>query len=248
MTPQNKVALVTGSSRGIGKAIALKLAKDGFDVAINFKGSYQESQEVLSEVLKYGVKAITVGADVSKTDEAERLVKTIVKELGGLDVLVNNVGKYFDGDEWDGTPQAWEDTFKANVTSTLNVSKFALEYFLQNKKGNIINISSRFSISGRYDAIAYAAAKEGILNITKSYAKLLLPFGRSNCISPGIVKTGYWAQRAPEDEIKSALSETPMGRFIEPDEIAELVSYLASDKSVMMTGQNIVIDGGFSIK
>lgn len=243
---ENKVALITGSSKGIGRAIALKFAQEGANVAINFKSSYQEAQDVLAEVIKIGVKGITVSADITKEDESKRLVETVINELGNLDILVNNAGGYIEGDEWNGEEKVWLDTFKTNTISVLNTSKYALDYFLKHKKGIIINIATRYSVSGQYDTLAYSAAKAGIVNVTQSQAKLLLPYGRANAISPGAARSGYW-QTASKSELGEAINQIPTKKLIEPEEIAELALYLSSDISKNITGQNILIDGGYTL-
>lgn len=243
---QNKIALITGSSRGIGKAIALKFASEGANIAINYNTNYQEAQNVLAEVVKFGVKAITIGADVSKKEDCKRLIETTVEELGGLDILVNNAGGYVNGDDWDGEYTSWLQTFQNNTLAVMNMCKYAIDIFQNNKKGNIINIATRYTIGGAADAPAYAAAKAAIANLTQSYAKLLSPYGRVNAVSPGAVNAGYWIN-APKDELEKTLKTIPSHRLIEPEEIAAAVAYLASDDSKGITGQNILIDDGYSL-
>ncbi len=240
-----KTILITGSSSGIGKAIALCFAKNGYNIIINYLNNRNGAEEVLKQVESLGSKALIIQADVTVEDEAKKLIDESIKKFNTIDILINNVGGYIDGDEWDGSHQTWEDTLKKNVISTLNVSKFAIPMFQKQQSGIIINMSSRYCEKGQIDAITYAASKSCVVNITQAYAKLLAPFGRTNCISPGAVNTGYWL-RAPKEEIEENFKNIPMGRFIEPDEVANLAYYLCSDDAKMITGQNIFIDGGFN--
>jgi 3-oxoacyl-[acyl-carrier protein] reductase len=237
---KDKVVLVTGSSRGIGKAIALLFAKEGAKVIVNYSKSEKEANEVLKEIKKLS-DGIAIKCDVSNETEVKNMINKIIKEFGKIDILVNNVGKYSDGDEWNGTSKIWEKSIKDNIISTLNVSKYVTEIFIKQKSGAIVNISSRFSVSGQYDAIAYAASKAAIVNITQAYSKLLSNFGRANSISPGPVKAGYWL-RAPKEELEQTVNSMPNKRLIEPEEIAEKVLFLASDESKDINGQNILIN------
>lgn len=242
-----KTILITGSSKGIGKATALRFAKDGNNIIINYLNDKDSAENVILEIQKLGSNAIAIQADVTKEDEAKKLVDLAIQEFKTIDVLINNVGGYIDGDEWNGSTKVWEDTFDKNIISTLNVSKFVIPIFKTNKKGTIINLSSRYCNNGQIDAITYAASKAAIVNITQSYAKLLAPFGTANSIAPGPVNTGYWL-RADQSEIEENLKAIPMKTFVEPIEVADLIYYLCSDSASMITGQNIFIDGGYTIK
>lgn len=241
----SKTILITGSSIGIGRATALRFAEDGFNVIVNYLNNQNGAEEVVVEIQKMGAKAIAIKADVTKEDEVKKLIELSVKEFGTIDILVNNVGGYIDGDEWNGNLQTWKDTFEKNVISTLNVSKFVIPIFQKEQKGVIINLASRYCNDGQIDAIAYAASKATIVNITQAYAKLLAPFGRVNSVAPGPVNTGYWL-RADKEEKDKNLNMIPMKRFSEPFEIADLIYFLCSDNAKSITGQNIFIDGGHS--
>jgi 3-oxoacyl-[acyl-carrier protein] reductase len=241
----SKTILITGSSKGIGKATALRFAKDGNNIVINYLTDKDGAEEIVLEIKKLGSKAVAIQADVTKEDEAKRLVDSSIQEFKTIDVLINNVGGYIDGDEWNGSTQVWKDTFDKNIVSTLNVSKFVIPIFQANQKGTIINLSSRYCNDGQVDAIAYAASKAAIVNITNTYAKLLAPFGTANSIAPGPVNTGYWL-RAEKSEIEENLNMIPLKSFVEPIEVADLIHYLCSDSAKMITGQNIFIDGGYS--
>lgn len=157
-------------------------------------------------------------------------------------------GKYFDGDEWNGTYDAWQSTVQTNLYSALLCSKFACEYFLQKKSGVIINIASKYGITGQFDSIVYGASKAGIINITKAYAKKMAPYIRVNCISPGAIKAGYWLTEDALNYIDEEIKQVPMGEFVEINDIVEAILFLASDQAKMITGQNLVVDGGYTLK
>jgi 3-oxoacyl-[acyl-carrier protein] reductase len=234
---KNKVVLITGSSRGIGRATAIMFSKEGAKVVVNYSKSEKEAKEVLNEVKKYS-DGIIIKCDVSNEKQVEKMFKKIINKFGKLDVLVNNAGVYIDGDEWNGEAKIWEETLRKDLISVMICSKFAAQIFLKQKYGVIVNISSRYSISGRFDSLAYAAAKAAIVNITQGYASLLNKFGgKANAISPGAVKSGYWL-RAPKEELEA------QGKLIEPEEIAKEVLFLASDNAKEINGKNILIDKG----
>jgi 3-oxoacyl-[acyl-carrier protein] reductase len=235
---KDKVVLVTGSSRGIGKAIALAFAKEGANVIVNYSKSEKEAQEVLNQVKKLS-DGILIKCGVSQETEVKKMIDIIIKKFGRLDILINNAGKYIDGDEWNGSSRVWEETLKNNLISVMNTSKYVTEIFLKQKSGIIINIASRFSVSGQPDSLAYAASKAGIVNVTQAYAKLLAPFGRANAVSPGPVNAGYWLT-APKEELNKTISKMPGKKLIEPEEIARKVLFLASEES-KANGENFLI-------
>jgi 3-oxoacyl-[acyl-carrier protein] reductase len=238
---KEKVILVTGSSRGIGKAVALAFAKEGAKVVINYSKSEKEANEVMNEIKRIS-DAIAIKCDVSNEEQVKKMIERIIRKFGKLDVLVNNAGTYIDGDEWNGSSEIWERTLRQNLISAMNTSKYATEIFQKQKSGIIVNIASRYSISGQFDSLAYAASKAGIVSITQAYAKLLAPFGRANAVSPGATKAGYWLS-APKEEIERTISSTPLRKLIEPEEIARVVLFLASPESAATNGQNILVDG-----
>lgn len=237
MKLRGKVALITGSSRGIGKAIALLFAKEGAKIIVNYSKSEKEANEVLNEVKKVS-EGIAIKCNVSNENQVKRMIAKIVKKFGKIDILINNAGRYTDGDEWNGISKIWEKTLNDNLISVMNVSKYAAEIFLKQKSGVIINIASRFSIFGQYDSLAYSASKAGIVNVTQAYSRLLAPFGRANAISPGPVKAGYWL-RAPKEEIDLTTASLPNKRFLETEEVANLALELVSDEKI--NGQNILL-------
>lgn len=242
MKLKDKVVLITGSSKGIGKATALLFAREGAKVIINYSKSEKEANEVLKEIGKIS-DSIVFKCDVSNESEVKKMFEKIIKKFGKLDILVNNAGVYIDGDEWNGSAEIWVETLKQNLISAMNTSKYASEIFQKQKSGVIVNIASRYSVSGKYDSLAYSASKAGIVNITQAYSKLLSPFGRANAISPGATKSGYWL-RAPKEEVETNIASSPLKRLIEPEEIAKIALFLASDDSKAITGQNFLADGG----
>ncbi len=237
---QDKVVLVTGSSRGIGKAIALAFAKEGAKIVINYSKSEEEARQVLSQVKKLS-EGIVVSCDVSNEERVKIMIETVIKRYGRLDILINNAGSYIDGDEWNGSSKIWEKTLKQNLISAMNTSKYAAEIFQKQKSGVIVNIASRHSTAGQFEALAYAASKAGMVSITEAYAKLLAPYGKVNAVSPSAVNSGYWLT-APKEELEATVAKMPSKKLIEPEEVAELVLSLCTEES-KVTGQNILFEG-----
>jgi 3-oxoacyl-[acyl-carrier protein] reductase len=216
--------LITGGSSGIGAATARHFAREGCDVCISYRKNESSALAVVEELKKFKVRAISVSADLGNEQDAQNLVASTLKEFGKLDVLVNNAGGYIDGDEWNGESEVWQESLSKNLLSVMNVSKYAIRHFMERKSGIIISVASRHARSGQYDALAYAAAKSGIVNITEAYAKLLSPWGRANAVSPGTVRAGYWLN-APREELDANLAETPLGKLMEPEDIADAILF-----------------------
>lgn len=247
MQLQNKVALITGGSSGIGQATALLFAKEGANIVISFKENKKGAESAVVELEKLGIEALAIQADLSKDSDAKELVEKTVEKFGQLDILVNNAGRYIDGDEWDGTADIWEESLKQSLISVMSTSKYATKVMQKQKSGVIVNVASRHSLFGQYDALAYAAAKAGVANITQASAKLLAPWGRANAVSPGAVRAGYWIS-APREELEESIQGTLLKSIIEPEDIAKVILFLASDNSRMITGQNLIVDAGFTTK
>jgi len=244
---KNKVVVITGASSGIGAEMALAFAREGAQLVVTYKENKAGAEKVASEAIKLGVRAAIVQADLINEADAKNVVEETIKEFGRLDVLINNAGRYVDGDEWNGDSGIWTKSLKQNLVSVMSMSKYAAEVFNKQKSGVIVNIASRLATQGAADALSYSAAKAGVANITQSYAKLLAPFGRANAVSPGAANAGYWLD-APKDELEEVLQNVPLQKLVEPSDIAEMVLFLASDKAKNITGQNILVDGGFSLK
>ncbi len=240
---KNKIVIITGASSGIGAETALAFAKEGANLVITYKENKAGAEEIASKIIQTGSRAVIIQADLINESDAKKVINKTLQEFGKLDVLVNNAGRYIDGDEWNGSAEIWTKSLQQNLVSVMNMSKYAIEIFQQQKSGVIVNISSRYSAQGQYDAISYSAAKAAVANITQAYAKLLIPFGRANAISPGPVNTGYWLT-ASKEELESTLENIPLGKLIETKDVAEMVLFLSSDKAKNITGQNIFVDGG----
>lgn len=231
---KNKVVLITGGSSGIGRVTALMFAESGADVIITYKSNKEGADHVVEEVEKLGQKALAIQADLINESEAKKVVDETIKTFGKIDVLVNNAGRYIDGDEWNGSSDIWLKSIQQNLVSVMNVSKYVVEIFKKQKSGVMVSIASRHGIHGMSDALSYSAAKAGVINVTEIYSKLLAPYGRANTISPGPVEAGYWLT-APKEELEA------QGKLVEPEKIAEKVLFLSSDEAKNISGQNFLI-------
>jgi len=244
---KDKVVVITGASSGIGAETALMFAREGAKLLITYKDNMAGIDRMVSDVTKLGTDVLVVHANLVSEEDAKNVVEKAKEKFGRLDVLINNAGRYIDGDEWNGNASTWVKSLEQNLVSVMSMSKYATEIFSKQKSGVIINIASRLSIQGAGDALSYSAAKAGVVNITQSFAKLLAPYGRVNAVSPGAVRAGYWIN-APKDELDDVLQNVPLRKLVEPSDVAEMVLFLASDKAKNITGQNILVDGGFSLK
>ncbi len=244
MKLKGKVALITGSSSGIGKAIALLFAEEGADVIISSNTSSEEGNKVLEEVLKKGSDAIYVQADVTKEANIKNMFNKIKEKYGKLDILINNAGRTFNTQFKDITEETIARDINTNLTSAILCSKYAID--LMNDEGWIVNTSSIRGIdySGRAGIIGYCSAKAGINNFTKTLAMELAPKIYVNAVAPGFVYTNY--MDTVTDEMKQAwLKNIPINKFIEPKEIAEVYLMLATSK--IFTGSIVTPDGGYSL-
>ena len=239
-----KVALITGASSGIGKAIAIELAKNNIGIVINYYRDCNEANDVVGSIKKIGVDSIAVKADVSKFDECAAMIEAVKKKFGYLDILVNNAGTLSDRTLKNMTKEQWGVVIKTNLDGVFNVTKNALP--LLRDGGRIINISSIAGIVGNHGQTNYAASKAGIIGFTKSLAREL---GKQkitvNAVAPGFIET-QMTKDVPFIRKKIILAMIPMGRAGIPDDIANLVAFLASDKAGYITGEIIRIDGGLN--
>ena len=241
----NKIALVTGASRGIGKAIAIELANQGADVIINYSKDEKGALEAVEEIKKIGRRSIAVKADVSYFDDVGRMFEIIKKEFGKLDVLVNNAGITMDRTLRKMTQDEWDKVISVNLNSVYNVTKNALP--LLQKNSHIINISSIVGLSGNFGQSNYAASKAGIIGFTKSLAKELGKFNITvNAIAPGFIESEM-TSKLPFIRKKIIKWMIPLKRTGLPEEVAYAAAFLASDKASYITGQVLNINGGLAI-
>jgi len=246
MKLKDKVAVVTGSSRGIGKAIALKLAKEGAKIVVNypFEGEVENAQKVVSEIEALGGQAVAIEADVTDMNQVKELVKTTTKELGGLDILVNNAGITRDTLLMRMKESDWDAVLTVNLKGAFNATKAVTRTMMKQKSGRIINMSSVVGLMGNAGQANYAASKAGLIGFTKSVAKELATRGITvNAIAPGFIKTAM-TDELPEKVIEEMIAAIPMKEFGEVEDIANLVSFLASDEARYITGEVIRVDGG----
>lgn len=244
MLLEGKVALVTGASRGIGKAIALLLAENGADVAVNFAGSTAAAEAVAAEIEKMGRKAILVQGDVSKTEVCAEMVDKVVKELGRIDILVNNAGITRDTLLLRMKEEDWDAVLNTNLKGVFNCTKAAVKYMAKQRSGAIVNISSVVALMGNAGQANYAAAKAGILGFTRSVAKEMAARGiRVNAVTPGFIKTDMTSVLS-EKVVAAMEASIPLARLGEPEDIAKAVLFLVSDNSAYITGQTLHVDGG----
>ena len=236
-----KTVLITGGSSGIGAETAILFASKGYNVAISYNKNKQGAEDVAHKIEAKGVQSFIFQADLTEEENAKNLVLAVIEKFETIDILINNAGRYIEGDEWNGNQTVWTQTLLQNLVSAMSVSKYVIELFTKQQSGVMVNISSRHGVSGVYDAISYSAAKAGIINITQSYSKLLSPFSRVCSLSLGAIKTGYWST-APQDEIDDFFKSNPKGRFLEVDEVAQAIFNLATDKK-KESGTNEILIG-----
>ena len=242
-----KVALVTGASRGIGRAIALKLATDGAKVAINFAGNVAKAEEVKAEIETLGSEAILVQGSVADFEVVDGIVKKIVETWGKVDILVNNAGITRDNLLLKMSEKDFDEVIATNLKGVFNCTKAVTKLMMKQRSGRIVNMSSVVGLTGNISQANYSAAKAGIIGFTKSTAKELASRGVTvNAIAPGFISTDMTG--ALNDKIKEEMTKNiPLGRVGEPEDIANTVEFLVSDKAAYITGQVICVDGGMAI-
>jgi len=242
-----KVAIVTGSGRGIGREIALKLAADGADVVINDVGNPAPAEETAAAITKLGRRSLVLMGDVSITEDVNKLVETTVTTLGKVDILVNNAGITRDGLAMRMSDEDWDKVLTVNLKGVFLCTRAALRPMLKARAGRIISLSSIVGIIGNAGQANYASAKAGIIGFTKSIAKEVASRGITvNAVAPGFIDTAM-TQALPEERRKELAGHIPAGYLGEPRDIAEGVAFLASDAARYITGQVLTIDGGISL-
>jgi len=245
----DQICVVTGASRGIGRAIALAFAHEGGKVIVNYAGNVDAAGQVVNEIKSQGGIAESVQADVATIDGANKLFAETINHYGTIDVLVNNAGVHHPKSFFELNPEDWENTFKVNVGSVILTTQRAAKIMLEKKYGKIINISSVRGLyhCGRVGNIDYSASKAAVVSLTKTLAKQLAPFIRVNSVAPGPTETDMtkdWDNETRQCEIEGSY----LKRFMQPEEIANAVLFLASHESDAITGEVLLVDGGYSLK
>ncbi|WP_213975000.1 3-oxoacyl-[acyl-carrier-protein] reductase [Tepidanaerobacter acetatoxydans] len=246
MSITDKVCLVTGGSRGIGRSICLELARNGAHVIVNYSSDEEAATQVVNEIELLGKKAKMYKADVSSFDQVVNMVDNVYNEFGKIDILVNNAGVAKDALILRMTEKDWDKVVAVNLKGVFNASKACAKYMVKQKEGKIINISSIVGIYGNAGQVNYAAAKAGIIGFTKSLAKELGSRGITvNAVAPGFIKTDMTFSLLEKDADIS--KNIPLKKVGMPDDVANVVAFLASKKADYITGQVIAIDGGLTL-
>ena len=242
----SRVALVTGASRGIGRAVAERLASDGHRVAVNYHTGSEAAEEVVAAITAAGGEAMSIGADVGDGEAVTAMFDAVVERFGPVEVLVNNAGVTADDLLLRMTPEAWDRVIRTNLTSAYLCTRAALRGMLKARWGRIVSVASVAGITGNPGQANYAAAKAGLIGFTRSVAKEVGSRGITvNAVAPGFVDTDMTG--ALDDSVKeAALPAIALGRFADPGEIAAAVGYLASEDAAYVTGHVLVVDGGLS--
>ena len=241
------VAIVTGASRGIGRACALALAKQGYDVAVNYVSNEEAAKRVMEEVQGFGVRALTVRADTSDLPAVKDMFRTVVRELGGVDVLVNNAGVVDDRFLLMLTEDSLSRSLDINIKGYFHCAQQAAFKMMRKKSGIIVNVSSVSSVMAIPGQSVYSATKGAVNALTATLAKELAPYGiRVNAVAPGFVETEM-LDHIPQEQKEAYLKAVPMGRFATPQEVADAVCTLCRPELSYLTGQTLILDGGLSL-
>jgi 3-oxoacyl-[acyl-carrier protein] reductase len=244
MELEGKVAIVTGGTRGIGRAIVLDLAASGADVALNYRKSADLAQELAGTIRGMGRRAQVVRADVSSFDDAQTMVQKALDEFGRVDILVNNAGMNWDGVVWKMSEEQWDRVIEVDLKGTFNYTRAVTPVFRQQGSGKIVNITSINGLRGKFGQTNYSAAKAGVIGFTKACARELGRYSINvNAVAPGLIETEM-VKEAPEQVREMALAEIVLGRLGLPEEVAYVVTFLCTEKARHITGQVIQVDGG----
>ncbi|WP_368654782.1 3-oxoacyl-[acyl-carrier-protein] reductase [Ornithinibacillus sp. 4-3] len=239
-----KTALVTGASRGIGRAIALELASQGANIAVNYAGNEAKAEEVVKEAEKLGVKAIKIQANVAQDDEVQAMIKSVIKEFGSLDILVNNAGVTKDNLLMRMKEEEFDQVIDINLKGVFLCTKAVTRQMMKQRAGKIINVASIVGVSGNPGQANYVAAKAGVIGMTKSVALELASRNvHVNAVAPGFIATDM-TDALTEEQQKAIMDLVPLAKFGQPEDVAKVVRFLASDDANYITGQTIHIDGG----
>jgi 3-oxoacyl-[acyl-carrier protein] reductase len=244
MELEGKVAIVTGGTRGIGRAIVLDLAANGADVALNYRQSADLAAELAETIRGMGRRALITRADVSSFVDAQAMVQKVLDELGRLDILVNNAGMNWDGVVWKMTEEQWDRVIEVDLKGTFNYTRAVTPIFRQQGSGKIVNITSINGLRGKFGQTNYSAAKAGVIGFTKACARELGRYNVNiNAVAPGLIETEM-VKEAPEKVREMALAEIVLGRLGLPEEVAYVVTFLCTERARHITGQVIQVDGG----
>ncbi|MFB9972686.1 3-oxoacyl-[acyl-carrier-protein] reductase [Allobacillus sp. SKP2-8] len=241
---EGKAALVTGASRGIGRAIALNLGKNGANVVVNYSGSKEKAEAVVEEIKSFGQEAIAVQANVADADDVKRMVKETIDTFGSLDILVNNAGITRDNLLMRMKEEEFDQVIDTNLKGVFNCTKAVTRQMMKQRAGKIVNIASIVGVSGNPGQVNYVAAKAGVIGMTKSVAKELATRNvHVNAVAPGFISTEMTDELTDEQK-QSMYDMIPLNRLGDPEDVANVVKFLASEESDYMTGQTIHVDGG----
>ncbi|AEH48620.1 3-oxoacyl-[acyl-carrier-protein] reductase [Parageobacillus thermoglucosidasius] len=241
---QGKVALVTGASRGIGRAIALELARQGAKIAVNYAGSEAKANEVVGEIKNMGGEAFAIQADVADAQAVEQMVKTVLERFERIDILVNNAGITRDNLLMRMKEEEWDDVININLKGVFNCTKAVTRPMMKQRYGRIVNIASVVGVMGNPGQANYVAAKAGVIGLTKTAARELASRNITvNAVAPGFITTDM-TERLSEEIKSEMLKQIPLARFGEPEDVAKVVAFLVSDAASYMTGQTLHVDGG----
>jgi 3-oxoacyl-[acyl-carrier protein] reductase len=246
MLLEGKNAIVTGGSQGIGAAIAQELAREGANVCLTYRKHEEEAQKYAEEIRGLGCKALAVKCDIASFEDAAATVQAAIEAFGSLQILVNNAGMNWDGVSWKMTEEQWDRVIDVNLKGYFNFIRHTALIFKEQKYGKIINITSINGLRGKFGQMNYSASKAGIVGLTKALAKELGAFGVNvNAVAPGLIETAMLRESEARDKIVDmAMAEIVLKRVGQPEDLAYVVSFLASDKARHITGEVIKVDGG----
>ena len=246
MLLEGKNALVSGGSQGIGTATSLELAREGANVCVLYRKHEAEAKSIVEEIRGMGRKAIHLQCDIASFSEAEKTVKATLNEFGRIDILVNNAGMNWDGVSWKMTEEQWDRVIEVNLKGYFNFIRQVAPLFKDQKYGKIINVTSINGMRGKFGQTNYSAAKAGIIGYTKALAKELGPFGVNViAVAPGLIETSMVSESEARDKIiEMAMNEMALKRVGQPEDVATVIAFLASDKARHITGEVVKVDGG----
>ena len=246
MLVEGKNAIVSGGSQGIGTAASLELAREGANVCVLYRKHEDEARKIADEIRGMGRKALHLQCDIASFSDAEKVVKTALNEFGRIDIMVNNAGMNWDGVCWKMTEEQWDRVIEVNLKGYFNFVRQVAPLFKDQKYGKIINITSINGLRGKFGQSNYSAAKAGIIGYTKALAKELGPFGVNViAVAPGLIETAMLSESEARDKIiEMAMNEMALKRVGKPEDVANLIAFLSSDKAKHITGEVIKVDGG----